>query len=159
MKVVLLTRITLLSGLFAMQAVAQTDVTIVTRDGQQESLFVKEDGGLYFSDDNLIVSPVQGESKTYALSSVRKLLFSQATVDLQTPESDGVLSIYPNPVLNDLNVLHLGSGLLSYSILSINGVVLTEGILSSNESIDVSTLAAGFYFLKVNGQTLKFTKL
>lgn len=158
MKRKVISWLALLCCLSAMQATAQTSVSVVYWTGQPEVLQVQEDGGFYFSDDNLVISTVQGNDRTFAMSSIRKLLFSSGTVGTQTLTSNGLMAIYPSPVSNVLNVIHAGSATMQYSLYSANGALLGAGSLCDNASIDVSALSAGFYFLNVDGQILKFTK-
>lgn len=66
------------------------------------------------------------------------------------------LSIFPNPVMNTLNV----SGLKQddqLEIFSINGQKMAIGF-ESNESIDVSDLPIGIYILKTDTKVARFVK-
>jgi hypothetical protein len=63
------------------------------------------------------------------------------------------ISVYPNPVSSLLQISS-GSFALDYQIVSVNGVVVQTGRAISN-TIDVSNLRDGFYFVKIhfeNGQ-------
>jgi len=60
------------------------------------------------------------------------------------------IKLYPNPVKNSLNVkLPQADGLrISYTISNVSGQTITKGVLDT-ESIDVSQLAQGMYFLQL----------
>jgi len=60
------------------------------------------------------------------------------------------IKLYPNPVKNNLNVkLPQADGLqISYTISNVSGQTITKGVLDT-ESIDVSQLAQGMYFLQL----------
>lgn len=72
-------------------------------------------------------------------------------------QSDAI-SFYPNPVENELNIVNSGSEIRSISILDITGKVVIQN-MNFIETIDVSNLKQGFYFLRTNDRrTLKFLK-
>ena len=70
-------------------------------------------------------------------------------------------TIYPNPVSQRLYVPK--SDGINYKLISINGICMQLGTLNANQSIDVSNLSNGFYFLNLYNQkfyvTEKFLKL
>ncbi|UTW62073.1 endonuclease [bacterium SCSIO 12741] len=75
-------------------------------------------------------------------------------------------SIYPNPVGAELfvNFETMPTEDLNYRVVSLNGQEILTGTIQSKEFIDVSTLDAGWYLLKIedmNGEvgTQKFSKL
>ncbi len=65
--------------------------------------------------------------------------------------------VYPNPAQDIIRVTDLIKRERAYSISNIYGQVLMEG--SFFHEINISSLPAGFYFLKVNNKFLKFIKL
>ena len=66
------------------------------------------------------------------------------------------VSIFPNPVSNILNIETGNNDIIpEVKIYSIQGVLL---INTKGNRIDVSSLANGFYFADVNGQTFKIVK-
>ena len=70
-----------------------------------------------------------------------------------------ILSVYPNPASNVLNINNLKG---NYEVVSIYGEVVKSGTLSNN-TIDVSELSTGNYFIKLTNNTTvyqaKFIKL
>lgn len=75
------------------------------------------------------------------------------------------LKLYPNPVVNKLNIQLAGYDQdLSYYIKDIRGKVIQIGTINStiNQSIDVSQQSAGIYFIELNNESssriLKFIK-
>ncbi len=73
--------------------------------------------------------------------------------------NNSTINLYPNPVSNRLNVFNLPETACSYAIYNSFGIKVSEGVVSNQ--IDVSNLAAGLYFLKLNSQAIpmKFIKL
>ncbi len=73
------------------------------------------------------------------------------------PPSGAKLSVYPNPVSgNILNVKLLGVAATDYTIHNLVGQLIGKG--SFTESVDVSTLQSGVYFIKVNTGSEEFVQ-
>jgi len=68
------------------------------------------------------------------------------------------ISIYPNPVENELTIEAEGLGIDFVTILDLSGRVIVENI-DATETINVSTLKQGLYFLRTNDRRIvKFIK-
>jgi hypothetical protein len=80
---------------------------------------------------------------------------------LSTGEESVIINVYPNPV-ND--VLHVDDDRVKmFAIYSMEGILLRSGVFPENRLIDVRTLTAGFYVLKLNagvnkGEIVKLIK-
>ena len=65
------------------------------------------------------------------------------------------ISIYPNPIINMLNVNIGANSDLNYSIFNITGQIILKGeFISSNNSVNFSELSKGIYFLQVRNTQL-----
>lgn len=72
------------------------------------------------------------------------------------------LTVYPNPVTDQLQIVSDVIETLGYSISSITGVEIFSGKFNENASINLSNLSEGMYILKVtnsNGAVVKIEKL
>lgn len=88
-------------------------------------------------------------------------LISCSTTSLQNAlVGQSAISIYPNPA-NSQIILDLASiNNHTYHIYATNGEILLSGVLSStNKIIDISSLPATIYFLKIGSSVQKFMKL
>ena len=88
-------------------------------------------------------------------SSLSKVVLLNSTVNQ-------VLSIYPNPVIDEMQVTGL-SNYREFTIINVEGKIMMKGNLSApSKSISVQHLPSGVYLLKLIGnsetQTLKFIK-
>ena len=91
------------------------------------------------------------------------LLYYHPTKDVGIVETDNYpsLRVYPNPAKNQLTVecrdaMHCVSTVEIYSVV---GQVVQQGTLQGESTtINVKSLAAGMYYLKVNNMTVKFMK-
>ena len=60
------------------------------------------------------------------------------------------LSLYPNPVSDNLNIINL-SGTSIVEILNVTGkVIYTERVNNSTHSINTEDLVKGLYFVRIN---------
>jgi hypothetical protein len=77
------------------------------------------------------------------------------------PEIGQKLAVYPNPAKTDLNInFNFGSIGKTISLLNSNGIVVqTVQVKSLSQSLNISTLPAGMYFVKGEGVSGKFIKL
>jgi hypothetical protein len=78
-------------------------------------------------------------------------------------EVNGKISLYPNPVKDELNIrIHLEEDeVAEWTLQNIKGQLIQSGSLKNNNPIDLSHLSQGVYFiqLKVNNQLVKTDKL
>lgn len=71
--------------------------------------------------------------------------FGNASCGLGTSETALNFNIYPNPVNEFIQVSHYN---VNYSIVDISGKIILDG-LTTNGQIDVSSLSAGSYFIRL----------
>lgn len=67
------------------------------------------------------------------------------------------LTVVPNPVRNALRVEGLSSS-VEVQVYSPLGVLVQRGVVGPNASLNVQSLQAGYYLLRVCGQTIPFLK-
>jgi len=99
-----------------------------------------------------------------AFTETVKFTFQGADTQIHqtTDENSGSLGVvlFPNPVVNELQVVSEAGDNAQYSIVSSAGAIVQEGILTP--TIEVSSLASGLYILKVvdatGSQRVKFYK-
>ncbi len=68
-----------------------------------------------------------------------------------------ILELFPNPTTNELKIKEIPDEVTKYEIYNQIGIKVTEGMIS--DEIDVSTLPAGTYFLKIGNTQKKFIKI
>lgn len=80
-------------------------------------------------------------------------------LDVEELESDQALSVYPNPSSEKIEmILHpsINIGILTIQFYSISGEKLISQLYA--DSIDISKIPAGVYFLKIQNETNSWTK-
>lgn len=97
---------------------------------------------------------------TIALDNVRKVLFiAVESTGIDAISAAGSVYVYPNPATNFITVNGVGQAEYPVEIYSSFGLLLVSTTTSANAKIDVSSFAAGLYFVKVGNEIVKFNKL
>ncbi|HEA28787.1 MAG TPA: T9SS type A sorting domain-containing protein [Leeuwenhoekiella sp.] len=81
--------------------------------------------------------------------------------DLQKGDKNSDWKIYPNPTKGTLHISLNGNAAKTYKILDISGKIIEKGTLKSNNSIEMTNLEAGIYFIQLGsekGNTKRFIK-
>jgi hypothetical protein len=99
-------------------------------------------------------------TNTYTLSTLAAN--STVTVEFElaigiNEVNENVVSIYPNPA-NDVVNVKMNTTINKIEVVSLNGQIVAESLINNNEgSINISTIANGMYFLRIetaNGITM-----
>ncbi|HRN94825.1 MAG TPA: T9SS type A sorting domain-containing protein [Chitinophagales bacterium] len=98
-------------------------------------------GGKYFQD----------------IDSVKVQTMATAINEVETAESN--IELFPNPASKNMVVKFSNCASKDISVYSLSGKQVLQQKLSCDESIDVSTLENGMYFLQVEGNAKKFVVL
>lgn len=102
----------------------------------------------YTSTSNVSGSLSQGVQQAYEIK----------TLDLNENEFNFSLTTYPNPTLENLNLLvaNFHQENLNYKILDFEGKVIDQGVISQKETlIDMKSLPSATYFLEVQNENKK----
>lgn len=141
---------------------------------QQNSLYSWQENSTYqWLDCNDNFSPIEGEMNASFTPSENGSYAVLVTTGNCSTTSDCILittigidesdshnfRIFPNPVINFLNIVLEDPG-KSYRIFNTCGVIVKEGIINnSNTQIDVTSFASGIYAIQIESTTYKFVKL
>jgi len=118
---------------------------------------------LTFENNNLYLHFTGGSSEAFALTNVGKIFFKSGTTAadlISRDQSNGNISLYPNPVGDAFHLLNIPEGTSVVTVYRIDGAVILQTRVSPAENaIDVSNLNKGLYLLKIQNQAIKFIKL
>lgn len=108
-----------------------------------------DDAMMYLTDDTyeLVASVV--------IDDIRKIYF-RSLAGLTEVDNVALLMVYPNPAKDWVKIANADNARVG--IFSMDGRMMYNDI-NSGEKIDVSAFPSGVYFIRVNGQTIKFAKL
>ena len=111
-----------------------------------------------FKTTKLVVTNHDNISNDFYFSDVIKIAFNEEGTSITTPNAS-TASISPNPVKDNLMIQDAekmyGSDICIYSV---TGTLVSRHSQWNGESIDVSHLSPGIYFVNTNSTTLKFVK-
>ncbi len=126
-------------------------------------------GGDFFKNSSISVSWTLGETITETISDGTNILtqgFQQsrlsATEIFSVNSVNSVISIFPNPAENIINIKINTPDNLQYQFLDINGRILKEATITNvNTEIKVNNMPVSVYFLKIynNNRIIKTYKI
>ncbi len=108
-----------------------------------------------FKSTKFVVNANDNTSSDFYFSDVTKITFNEEGTSIESVNAQ-TASIYPNPVKDKLIIRNIADS--DISIYSITGVLVARYSQFDGESIDVSNLTPGVYFVNTNSTTLKFVK-
>ncbi|HPX75093.1 MAG TPA: T9SS type A sorting domain-containing protein [Bacteroidales bacterium] len=119
---------------------------------------------LSFSGGNIVVHKTDNSNVEYVINEIRYMSFSDYTGIYLPSEQEDMLTVYPNPASNLLNINlpsdKLGGDLL---VLSLDGkTLMSYKLVDSQTAIDLNTLPQGIYFCRyiygTHSETVKIIK-
>ncbi len=126
-------------------------------------------GGDFFKNSSISISWTLGETITETISDGTNILtqgFQQSKLsatEIFTVNSDSYLiTVFPNPAENIINIKINTPENLQYQFLDINGKILKEATITNvNTEIKVNNLPVSLYFLKIynNNRIIKTYKI
>ena len=139
---------------------AKTVTTIKTelKNGEEKSFTLDETGQMSFSGRTLLLQKNETDKITSInLENVKNLYIINSEVSDVDQVSSAKINVYPNPVAEILNIE--ADGVVDVQIISADGRVVMAKKVSHKEEINVNTLSAGIYWVKIGGSTFKIEKL
>ncbi|MBR1627107.1 MAG: T9SS type A sorting domain-containing protein [Bacteroidales bacterium] len=109
-----------------------------------------------FYDEGFKITSLDNSSDAvYNFTDVAKIYFKTAS-SLNGIEQNDVVILYPNPTTSSLRIV--GAENQRTEIFSMDGRMIYSGI-NNGKDINVSNFEKGVYAVRINGKTLKFSKL
>lgn len=149
----------LLSGGNIFKLYAQNELSVVLFDGTNEQITLSNINNIKFTGNSISINLGSGTSSVHNFSTVRKLIFKVASGINDLKDNTQPVEIYPNPVQDILYFKNEITENSTLTIYSLEGIMVSNEIITSPANqINVYGLSKGFYILKINNQTVKFTK-
>ena len=156
----------LVFGIFALYVLPVSAQSLYVRNtNETQSVYsLSTISKITFSGGNVIVHKTDNSTVTHAISEIRYMSFSDY-VDIFMPrEQEDVLTVYPNPASNLLNI-NLPSDKLGgeLHVLSLDGkTLMSHKLVDSQTAIDINSLPQGVYFCRyifgTHSETVKIIK-
>ncbi len=138
-------------------------------NAQSEAQEVISSSGDYYDNGSISVSWTLGEPVTETISDGTNILtqgFQQSKLsatEIFNISSDNInITLFPNPTQDYINLKTSDFKDLTYNISDINGRLLNEGkVVSQNTEISVNKLPAAVYFFKIinNNKVIRIFKI
>lgn len=150
----------LITGAGTLVVKAQS-MAITMLDGTEQTIGLSSLENVAFSTSMLMVNQISGASSSISLSAIRRIYFKEvpAAID-DVVLTEETISFFPNPVEDLICFRNVPDDTTIVKIYRMDGRMMSQSLVSSgNNSLDASSLPAGFYIVSINNQVLKFIKL
>ena len=138
---------------------AQTVLTVEKQGGESYSSKISTASSITFFADSIHILPRTENSSemVFSLSDVRKMVFSDDVNNSKVIE-EFCFSLYPNPTSDSLVVDGIDVGNHMLTVYSTSGNKILQKPYRSGDYVDISSLAAGIYLVRVGNCVYKFVK-
>ncbi len=136
------------------------NIIIQSKDGHQfrnPFVFIEK---IYFSEEKLIIDFKGDTIETHSLSTINKIFFKETSSDVKEDTDYANILVYPNPSTNQLFIKDMPDNINQAIIYNIQGeILLTAQVSEVNNSVNISELTNGVYFIRIGKYILRFEKL
>ena len=136
----------------------QTEIqAVITRHNGDEQIYqLNENDRISFPNDETLVITQNGTDIQIPISEIRKITFDEV---LATAENEAKnIGIFPNPADNSFTVSGINE-VRQLKIYSIDGRLVKQETVGCGQSIDITELPQGLYYVNINKQNFKLIKL
>ena len=136
---------------FALSAAANAyNYLTIASDAVESSVALTQLKKITFSGTDLVVTTTDGTETRTSLSTLKSLYFSDEPTAVRTVRQDGLSFRNGRIVAN-------GKGVLSIYNSS-GSLVRQQSVSSSRSEVNIATLPAGIYIVRLGNQTIKIAK-
>ena len=136
----------------------QTEIqAVITRHNGDEQIYqLNENDRISFPNDETLVITQNGTDIQIPISEIRKITFDEV---LATAENEAKnIGIFPNPADNSFTISGI-NGFQQMNIYSFDGRLVKQETVGCGQSIDITELPQGLYYVNINKQNFKLIKL
>lgn len=161
-KKIILLLLLLYSGNYQFSLKAQ-NLYVDFKNGIENAKQIGSIQKLTFENNKMVFTYISGTSEMFSVSSIQKISFISVFTginDFASEKNNNQISVYPNPVANELNFKNLPESSSDLFIYRMDGaLVLQTQINKFENTVDLSNLAVGIYLVRVNNQIIKISKI
>ncbi len=132
------------------------NINVIYNDGNQEVFSLTDDNDITFNGENTIVINAVNGTTEIDIDDIRKIIFQQTEGIGNNKSAD--ISIFPNPAYNSLTISGIEHN-KTLTIYAMDGHAIINTDVMNNDVIDISSLAKGIYFIKIDNTIQKLLKL
>ena len=136
----------------------QVDIhAVITKtDGSEQVYELSESDRISFPNDEILVITQNGTDIQIPISEIRKVTFNEVLATAENKAEN--IGIFPNPADNSFTVSGINE-VRQLKIYSIDGRLVKQETVGCGQSIDISELTQGLYYVNINKQNFKLIKL
>lgn len=136
----------------------QTEIqAVITRHNGDEQIYqLDENDRISFPNDETLVITQNGTNIQIPISEIRKVTFNEVLATAENKAEN--IGIFPNPASNSFTVSGI-NGFQQMNIYSFDGKLVKREIIDCGQSIDITELPQGLYYVNINKQNFKLIKL
>ena len=148
----------LLLGLGNLIKAQQVDIhAVITKtDGSEQVYELSESDRISFPSDEILVITQNGSDIQIPIAEIRKVTFDEILANAETAAEN--IGIFPNPTNNSFTISGI-NGFQQMNVYSIDGRLVKQKTVGCGQSIDISELPQGLYYVNINKQNFKLIKL
>lgn len=156
---IFLTTLLLLAGISPSLVKAQR-MTINLKDGNKQEINLTTLQKISFSSNNMVLNYTNAAFTSLAINDIRKITMISGPADVKNTLADkSKMSIFFNAAENQITIKNAPEKSAKAYVYRMDGVLLLYSeVSSSNNLLNISSLANGLYLLKINNQVFKFKK-
>lgn len=147
----------ILSG-FVWTTQAQSNLYLKLNSTGTTTIALNSIDKITFNSGSMVFNYLYSSPASYYISDISRITFDPYTSVKSIIEDVNTLSAYPNPVHSILFIKGLSDKETQASIYNLNGTIVLKSEITEN-GISLESLRPGLYILKINNQTLKFSKI
>ena len=135
----------------------QVDIhAVITKtDGSEQVYELSESDRISFPSDEILVITQNGSDIQIPIAEIRKVTFDEILANAETAAKN--IGIFPNPANNSFTVSGINE-VQQLKIYSIDGRLVKQEAVSCSQSIDISELPQGLYYVNINKLNFKLIK-
>ncbi|MFV0472227.1 MAG: T9SS type A sorting domain-containing protein [Paludibacteraceae bacterium] len=134
---------------------AQT-MNVVLNNGTSSSFALTSTSKMYFENTDLILN---SPSAVFSVGQIRKITFDAVSGTNEIIVNDATLYISPNPATDIIRFANAKDESSVATIYSLTGALILSKVLNPTvETLDISLLPEGIYFVNLQNRTAKLIK-
>ena len=135
----------------------QVDIhaVITNTDGSEQVYELCESDRISFPNDEILVITQNGSDIQIPIAEIRKVTFDEILANAETAAEN--IGIFPNPANNSFTVSGINE-VQQLKIYSIDGRLVKQEAIGCSQSIDISELPQGLYYVNINKLNFKLIK-
>lgn len=131
-------------------------MNVVLNDGSSFSFTLTSTSKMYFENTNLLLNE---PNTTFSVDQIRKITFDGTSGTNEITAGDATLLISPNPAADIIRFVNAKDESSIISIYSLTGATILSAVINpSTETLDISPLSKGIYFVNLQNKTAKLIK-